>query len=161
MHINYLDDDNLVIFLTKEKLGNINFEIYDEIEQYFRKLFINLKQNYSIKLNGYYNIKIYKDKLYGIVLEIKGEDIDYLDLFDNQVEMNIEIKEGSILYQIDDYFFLNNKNDMEIYKYQNKLYILLKNKISNEEYLKLIEFSNLVYDESVQKVLNNGIKIRI
>ena len=98
MHINFLDEDRFIVFLNYSKLGNIDFQNYDEIEQYFRKLFLNLKRNYNISINGYYSIKIYKDKIYGIIIEAHKEDIDYMDLFDNQVEMSIEVIDDIFLY---------------------------------------------------------------
>lgn len=159
MHISILDNDEYNIYLNKEKIENINFEIYDEVEQYFRKLFIILKNNYNISISGYYDIKIYIDKINGAVIEIRGKDIDYMDFFDNQVEMNIEIKKDNFIYSISDYFFLNNKENIILYSFHDNIYIYLKDKIDYKDYLKLMEFGTIVYGYSAKKVLNNGKKL--
>ena len=159
MHIEILDDDEFVVFVNNERINNVNFDVYNDIENYFKKLFWKLKKYYKLEIYGYYYIKIYKDKFYGIILEIKREDIDYIDMFDNQVEMNIEVITDNFVYNVDDYFFLDKNDNIDIYVYNKKFYINIKKKIAKKINLKILEFSRIIYGNDAAEILKNGKKI--
>ena len=155
----FLSENDFIIYLSKERINNINFDKHEEIEKYFRKLFLLLKKIYNISINGYYDITLYNDKIYGIILKLEKDDFDF-DIFDNQVEMNIRVIDAHFLYEIDDYFFLDNLNDIDIYIYNHKFYLFLKNKINDKNYLNVLEFSKVIYGDVVNKILNNGLKLK-
>lgn len=161
MHITFLDNDNFIIYLNKNLIKNVDFDNNVEIENYFKKLFLNLKKIYSININGYYDIKIYKDKMYGIVIEVENEEIEYMDLFDNQVEMSIEVINDNFIYKIDDYFFLKDKKNISIFRYKNKIYLNINGNIALNDYLKLIEFGSILYGEKAKDIVKKGVKIQI
>ena len=108
MHIEVIDNLNMIIYLS-----NIHCKLEsnkkEDLQKCFKDLFIKLKDYYNININGFYNIKVFKDNYYGLVLELEKEDIDYMDYFDGQVDMNITFENnGSFLYEVDDYFNLEN-----------------------------------------------------
>ena len=61
-----------------------------------------------------------------------------------------------------DYFdIIENKLSKEnIYYYKNDFYLELKNQINKKTYLKIIELSDIIYEETY-KIINEGIKINI
>ena len=107
--------DILIIYFCNEYLKHKNYSIA-KIEDSFKDIFKNLKYNYGIEINGYYDIDVYIDKSYGIVIEMKKEEFD-LDYYD-QVDMTITFHNEKFLYEVDD-ISVNKK----IYKYKNKYYV--------------------------------------
>lgn len=162
MHIDVIDDLNVIIYLNHDKFENIDLNDKDDIEAYFKSLFNKLKDFYNININGYYDINIYHDKFYGIILDLKKLDIDYIDYFDNQVEMSIRVIENTFLYQIDDIFWIDDNllEKLDVISLNNKLYIKLKSDLNNIEFGKLIEFGKIIYSEEACKILQRGTIIK-
>lgn len=131
----------------------------EELEEYFRTLFLKLEERYGLDQSGFYQIYVYKDPFYGAILEIEEEDIPYLDYMDNEVEMNIHIpKDTSFMYQLEDIFDLDVEilNASNLYYYQNKFYIELKREVQKKNYLRLLEYGELIYGEKTKKVQKLG-----
>ena len=152
MKLNF-KDNKIIVFLNKPiKLKEI------KSEDYFRKLFIDIKNKYNLKLNGYYKINVYVDKFFGRVIEIENQEIDYYDYF-NQIDMEIKVIISTFLYEIN-YEYINKDiiDKTIIYKLKDKLYI----KILDESVLnKIIEYSKIIYDERVKTILKTSKKVRI
>jgi len=147
--------NKLVIYLYN--INNLDFKNKKDLEEYFKVLFKKLKEIYNIKISGYYNINVYIDNIYGIIIELEKEQLDYYDYFNNQVDMHILTEDTKFLYLIEDYFpFINLKN-IEIYKYKNKIYIL---PLENTNLIYILENSKLVYKETLD-ILKYGKKVEI
>ena len=105
MKIITMDLDSIVLLLF-----DMDFSLEENIdllEDKFHDIFLSLRNLYDIQVEGYYKIDIYKNKYYGMIVEIKKEEIDYFDYFDNQIDMRISIHDDNlILYEFDDYFSL-------------------------------------------------------
>lgn len=146
-------DNKIVVFLNKPiKLKEI------KSEDYFRKLFINIKNKYNLKLNGYYKINVYMDKFFGSVIEIENQEIDYYDYF-NQIDMEIKVIMNTFLYEVN-YEYINKSilDKIIIYKLKDKLYI----KILDESVLnRIIEYSKIIYDNSAKIILKTSKKVKI
>lgn len=146
-------DNKIIVFLNKPvKLKEI------KSEDYFKKLFINVKNKYNLKLNGYYKINVFVDKFYGSIIEIENEELDYYDYF-NQIDMEIKVINSTFLYQINyDYLTKDILEKVNIYKIKDKLYIkILEQDILN----KIIEYSKIIYDESAKEILKASKKVKI
>ena len=135
--------------------GDIEFTDEVCIEKFLRILFIKLKEYYNLKCEGYYNIDVYIDNVYGIVLHLKKEEFEYYDYFSNQVEMRIVINRCKFLYLVDNFDF--NMNIFDVYRYNEKIYLLPKKELSNGEKCVLMEYSTLIYNSS--EIISNGKKI--
>lgn len=107
-------NDKIIIYLNNEYLKYKNYSI-SKIEDNFKSIFQTLKYCYNLDIKGYYEIYIYIDKNYGIVIEMEKEEIDF-ECYD-QIDMRITFHNQKFLYQIEDIEY-NNK----IYKYKNKYY---------------------------------------
>mgnify|MGYP003306300593 CR=1 FL=1 len=163
MKVNIIDDNNIIVFLNKFNIKNIDFSNRENIEKNFRNIFLKLKHIYKLDIKGYYDIKIYIDKYYGAVLEIEHDDIEYIDYFDSQIDMRVNvIKDNEFLYKIDD-IFLNDRiiNKIDIYNFKEEYYIKIKKELNNYDMAYILENSNLIYDNITFDILKLGNKILI
>lgn len=150
------NEDNIILVINNENLDNIDFKNNEEIKEYFRKIFFKIKERYKILLNGFYYVRIYKDKYYGIFIEIEKSEMDFYDYYIDEIDMHIEIEQSIFLYQINDTYIpkeLKKKNDIILY--QNNIYLKVNRELSNIEKGKLTEISNILY-KNVDKILKYG-----
>lgn len=140
-------DDNIIIYLNRQYFNIDN----ENIENIIKKI----KEKYKIKLEGYLDIIIHKDKYYGIIMEINK--IEYLDYFNNDLELNVTIEEDVFLYETDDILNID-LNYITIYKDREKIY-LRPNKDINIE--KLIENSNIIYGKKAKKIIKKNMEVII
>lgn len=155
MKIITMDLDSIVLFLS-----DMDFSLEEDIdvlEEKFRGIFLHLKNLYDIEVEGFYKIDIYKDKYFGMIVDIEKEDFDYFEYLDNQVDMRISIHEDNlILYEFEDYFSLSPSllQKMNLYVYQNKVYGEIKDFISKLEGAYLQEhISSVVYGSITKYIL--------
>ena len=150
------DDINMIIFLNNEYL-KIDFNNIDELEDYFKDLFLTLKNIYNIKLNGFYYIEVFVDKNYGVILELEKEELEYIDYYDNQVDMRVTVNDSEFMYLINDY----DLNDiMEIYSFQNNLYGKLKKQINSIKMGEILEKGKIIYKD-YDKILKYGKRLEV
>lgn len=152
MRISIIDND--ILIYINNNLINIDFEDLDTTKEYFKELFLKIKD--KVEINGFYFVNVYKDDLYGIVIELTKEEMDYIDYYTDEVDMHITLNENTFLYEIED-IFLNKeiiKNSKIIY-YNKKIYLKLKNDIDENLKGYLYEFSNLIYKDT-NNILNYG-----
>lgn len=136
-------DDIIVVFL-------MDFSYKDEnLEDEFKNLLDKLNKVYNIDIKGSYKINLYKDKIYGAVLEII-KDSNYYDYF-NAIDLTINIIDSHFLYEINDYIY-NLNSDM--YLYNNKIYVDINNR---KDLYKVLEYSTIIYKEN--SIIKNGKKI--
>ena len=136
-------DDIIVVFLME-------FSYKDEnLEDEFKNLLDKLNKVFNIDIKGSYKINLYKDKIYGAVLEII-KDSDYYDYF-NAIDLTINIIDSHFLYEINDYIYNLNS---DIYLYNNKIYVDINNK---KDLYKVLEYSTIIYKEN--SIIKNGKKI--
>lgn len=141
-------EDKYIVFLNKEEIKDINFKEKEEVETCFKNVFSKLKKRLNDNLNGFFYIKTYLDTTFGVILVITKEDLEYYDYFSNQIDMQIEIEENSIiLLEFEDFFDINSVN---IIKYDNKFYTRYYDDIN------CLEFSNIVYGDMVDEILKKG-----
>jgi len=152
-------DNNFVVFLNKKYSEKINFFNNNELETYFRSLFIKFKDIYNIDISGSYNIEVFNDNNYGIVLSIEQDDSEYFDYYSDQIDMSIIIsKYDQFIYKLIGNLNDNIKKDCELFIYNNDIYVKPKNvNFINIGYL--IENAEVVYGRKAYNVITNGFKI--
>ena len=154
MKINIISDLEYIIYLYN-LTSDFEFNNEENIEKFLRQLFIKLKNFYNITIEGYFDVDVYIDDYYGMVLDLKKEIFEYYDYFDNQVEMKIVINKCKFLFLVD--YFDFDKNKYDVYKYLDKIYLLPKIKINKSEMSLLMEMSTLIFNSN--EIFNNGKKI--
>ncbi len=127
-------------------ISSIDFNILDkhEIESYLKDLMIKLKKkNYNI--SGFYNVKVYHNSNYGLIIKIIKEDD--LELFKELIDLKISVYQDVNMYlEFDDYFLIKKYNDIYISDMTNKYYINIS-KIKKQNIIKLSEFCNVLLEE--------------
>lgn len=158
MKVEVIDEFNFVLYLNNKYLDKVDFNNKQEIELYLKKIFSKLKQKFNNDITGFFEITIYVNNDYGVVLTINKEDLDYYEYFNKGIEMQVNIISNSkFLYKIDDIFIDDLYKKYNVYQYNNEYYIDIKhlNDIS------VFEHTNIVYGDIVTTVFDCGKKINI
>ncbi len=150
-----LDNDYYLIKMPKTDIKNIYNK--NKITELIKKIVKDILQKY--KLKGLIYLDIYINGLYGIIVSVTNKDIVF---FDNEVEVKMTFHINTTFLYLIDYFDLMKLNikNQKIYYYKDNFYLEIVNKISNNKYLKLLEYSDIVY-EDILEILNKGLKIGI
>lgn len=157
MKLEVFNLNNIVFYLSKEYLNRIHFKIDVDVEKEFKKLFIELKNIFNLELNGYYEVVVYINDLYGIIIEMEKDDDEYIKIFGDTLDMKITFKfDCEILYKIDNIDFIDFSK-YNLYYNNNNLYISIKDNYlpKRNEYLNLLENSNLIYGIELKKIKRN------
>lgn len=120
--------------------------IVDDIEDLCQDIIDKLELYFNIILKGFYDVNVYVDKRYGIVLEFIMEELDlYIDF--SKVELHFIENNNNFLYEIFDILDVNVK---QFYLYNGKYYITLDN-VDNSN----IEFGRIIY-KNTEEIINKG-----
>lgn len=137
--------NTIIVYLLDNKKYNED----SDIKKILINVFDNLEKYYNITFTSDYNLELYINRYYGMILEIKeNEDFIYDDIVN--LKLNV-LRDTLFLYEVDDPLEYTN---YEIYYYNDKFYVNAK-----REDINLIEDSNLVYGDIVYKIIGRGIKI--
>ena len=137
--------NTIIVYLLDNKKYNED----SDIKKILINVFDNLEKYYNITFTSDYNLDLYINRYYGMILEItENEDFIYDDIVN--LKLNV-LRDTLFLYEVDDPLEYIN---YEIYYYNDKFYVNAK-----REDINLIENSNLVYGDIVYKIIGRGIKI--
>ena len=163
MKILFFDENKLIIYLNNYYCIDLDLKSKDNLEKYFRALFLKINKNYDILLSGYYEIEMFYDSTYGIVIEINKDNLDYFDYYNDTVDMRIKVNNSkTFLYEIEDIFILSNdilKKGI-LYKYNNKLYLHFIKKVTDIDIGKVLEFASIEY-KKVDEIIRKGTVLNI
>lgn len=136
--------NKIIVYLFDEKYNIKN------IKNTLENVFNNLNKYYDIKFNNSYNLELYINKNYGMILEIEENKNEFNEDDVVNIKLNV-LRDTLFLYEIDEPLnYLNN----EMYYYEDKFYINIKDRNIN-----VFEDSNIVYGNEVYKIIGRGIKI--
>lgn len=137
--------NTIIVYL----LDNNKYNEDSDIKKILINVFDNLEKYYNITFTTDYNLELYINRYYGMILEItENEDFIYDDIVN--LKLNV-LRDTLFLYEVDDPLEYIN---YEIYYYNDKFFVNAK-----REDIDLIENSNLVYGDIVYKIIGRGIKI--
>ena len=102
-------DNNLIVFLNRKSVSSVDFSDKDMLEDYFKKLFLKLSDDFSIEIFGSFDIEVFNDKFYGSIIVIRKNDdyFDYCDIVDMKISVS---KFSGFLYKVDDFICFDNCN---------------------------------------------------
>lgn len=155
-------EEKIIVFL--KKIMNVKFDLEDEekLEQCFKDLFLSLKNRYDLEVNGYYNIEVYPDSSYGMILEIENMDVDYYHYFSG-IDMKINVlKDSFFLYEIQ-YEFLD-KLDLSkwiCYQKEDKLYLQVKERLDDIVFGSILEYAHIIYGDQAKEILKYSKRVNI
>ena len=151
MKVSIEDENNFIVFLNNK---NFNFKNNDDLEEQFKSIFNLIKSRYKLAVNGFYNIVVYKDDIYGMILVMEKEDIEYFDYFDNQVEMRIVISPyNKFVYKVENNDLNFPSINCKICLYLGNIYLIPNDNIKNIELSKILEYTTIIYGEEAEKIL--------
>lgn len=162
MKIEKLNDDSLIVFLNKFYIEKNNFSLKNNLENYFKKIFKILNDCYSIEIIGYYNIRIYRDKIYGYVLEMNKEDLDFYNYYDTHIDMKITISNfDRFVFKLNSNSLLEKRllNFCYLIKYDKDIYLIPKKTITQYYLGNLIENCKIIYGSKAREILENSERI--
>lgn len=140
------------------KMPNQIIDIYNQVKVKELTKEIIKKINKKNKLYGLTYLEIYQDINYGAIIKVKSDKTIYYKK--DEIEIKIIIHTDTpLLYKID-YFDIKKDYKNKIYYYKNNFYLELENKINKDKYLKLLEVSEVIYEDTHQ-IINNGLKIKV
>ena len=149
-------DNNLIVFLNKRILSTVDFDNNNDLEKYFKNLFLKLNNIYNIEFYGSYNIVVYIDDHYGAILELLRDDSDYFDYYDT-IDMKITISNFTkCLYKLDGIFDFSG----ELFFYNGNFYI----DPTDYSYIglgKLLEISDILYGRECDRIIKGAKKLII
>lgn len=137
--------DRIVIYVIDRKVS----DDIEDIKELLYDVFNNLVDNYNIDIKNNYNLNIYVNKAYGVIVEMIKLKTNKTSSI-NSIGLNMFF-DKLFLYEMDDPL---DYIGYDIYYYNNKYY-LNTDKVD----ARLIENSKLIYDDFVYKVLGRGVKI--
>ena len=145
MKVSIEDENNFIVFLNNKKFC---LDDKDDLEQQFKSIFNDIKLRYQFDVSGYYDITVYKD-------------IEYLDYFDNQVEMRI------VTSPYDKFIYKLENNDLnipfdncEVRSFRGNIYIIPHNNVKNIEFAQILEYTTVIYGEEADKIIKYSKKMR-
>ena len=140
------------------KMPNQIIDIYNQVKVKELTKEIIKKINKKNKLYGLTYLEIYQDINYGTIIKVKNDKTIYYKK--DEIEIKIIIHTDTpLLYKID-YFDIKKDYKNKIYYYKNNFYLELESKINKDKYLKLLEVSEVIYEDTHQ-IINNGLKIKV
>lgn len=147
------DDDTVSLYMNKIYIKNLDFSDKIFLESYLKNTLKILDNKYNLKFDGYYDVNLYIDQNYGVIIDVIKERLEYFDYFSNQIQLNINVIEDCFLYELLDipFHFMDN---LKFYKFFDKIYVKIKGQIDNFLVGNLFELSKVIYGEEKNKILN-------
>lgn len=147
MKITCLDDKTIIFLYDKIDFNN-------DIKDYFKKIFLFLKDTLNLEFKGSYLSHVYQDNEIGLIIEI----YELEDYNTNEIDMKIELENTIFLYEIED-IFINSKilDKYTIITYNNKFYLKIDNvKPIYNSYL--CEIGTIIY-KNTENIIKYGREI--
>ena len=153
MKVEVVDEYKTIVYLYN--FDELDYDV-KSLEKYFKSIFLKLKDLYEVNVTGFFNVDVYVDNMYGIVLVIEREKMEYFSYYDNQVNMQINISNNNeFLYEVEDPY-LNIEAIKNIYLYKSRYFAQIEEKIDNIRLGQLLEFGKLVYNENTDNIKRQG-----
>lgn len=154
------EDDKLILYLNKMYIHSLDFSDKEMVQKYMKRLFLKVSSRYDIEFDGYYIVKLYVDMNYGVIIEVIKEELEYLDYFSNQIEMNTEVIHGSFLYEISNISEQHSLEKFVIYKFNDKLYIRVQSQVSDMQMGSVLEHAKIIYGTDADNIIKKGKIVR-
>lgn len=164
MKVEFEDQYHVIVFLMDDSIRGIDFSSREDLEVYFKQLFLKLGEYYDIGIDGYFNITIYFDQNYGAILDVEKDSLDYFDCMDNEVEMSIQVvKNAFVLYQIEDPFLLNRRflKRHQLFFYRGSYYVRLCHPVGRKGLYSLMECSQIIYGNITNNIVRYGQLVKL
>ena len=164
MKLEKLSDDNIIVFLNKFYIRKLDFSVGKNLNKSLKNLLKIISDYYDIEVSGYYNIKIYKDNVYGYILDIEREDVDFYNYYNDHINMKINLISGNkFVFKVENNSVMSPNILKYVYIIKNNynIYLLPKKTIDQYELGSIIENTKTVYGKEADIILDRGKYINI
>lgn len=144
MKIDFINN-TYIVYLNKYNIIDFDFNNTNILEDNLRNLLMRLKKYYKLDIRGYYNIDIYIDNYYGVILEI-SEDENYYDYFSDTVSIRMKKNKTIFKYEVEDTSYISI-DKFKISNIKDKICLEIIDTLDEKEYLELMEASKIIYDK--------------
>ena len=152
MKTEIVNNDKFIIYLNK------SYYTFDKntIESCLYKILKRLKKLYNVEVYSTFNVECYINDNYGVILVIERE-YDPFNLYSKKTDLNVKFYDNSLfLYEVDDYFIKNKFYNIDIYIYNNKIYMDIK----DNDVINIVEYTkNILFGDIVLKVVSSSNQI--
>ena len=152
-------DDIVSLYINKVYFQNFDFSDKGFLESYLKNVLKMLGNRYDLNFDGFYDVNIYVDDTYGVIVDVIREELEYFDYFTNQIQTNIKVIETSFLYELFDLPAIDREM-LDVYKISDKIYVKIKNQMDVFMVGKLFEMSRVVYGNEAKEILKLSKKVR-
>lgn len=143
-------DDKLIYFINK-KCIDFDTENKESFERYIKNLVLNIKKIYGYKISGAYNVYIFENKNFGLIIEFIKKD--ELNFFPDLIDLKLSIFYDSEIYlKLEDYFLI--KKYKNIY-YDKECFYINVDELIKKDILILSEFGDFIYGDNLSEIKNN------
>ncbi len=130
------------LFLNNIYFKDVDWNEKTSIEENVRGVFVRIKNNFKVKLRGFYKIKIYPNRA-GVFMDIKKIDDDNYD--GSEINFRIIVMFNKDMYlKMDDCFYIDD--DCEKIFYRNSYYVNLE---AIENILGVVDFGDVVLEDEL------------
>lgn len=145
----FINDNNKFIFILYKELITCDLKNQQSLEKYLKEQVINIKKIYKVKIEGCYDVYLYYNRKYGLIIEfIKINSLEY---FPDLIDLNIKlIYDSKMFLEVDDYFLI--KKYKEVYYFNDKYYLNVDNLLNLDSVI-LSDFSKIIYGKSLEQLL--------
>lgn len=144
MKIDFINN-TYIVYLNKYNIIDFDFNNTNILEDNLRNLLMRLKKYYKLDIRGYYNIDIYIDESYGVILEV-SEDENYYDYFSDTVSIRMKKNKTIFKYEVEDTSYISI-DKFKISNIKDKICLEIIDTLDEKEYLELMEASKIIYDK--------------
>ena len=143
MKLKFIDNLNFDIYLNKKNIKDLDTNNKTQIEELLKKILNKIKYRYNISIKGFYNVNAYIDKYYGIIFNIKKEELNYYEYFNGQIDINMKMIRSNFLYKLDD-IPSNLSNKISIQIINDDIFFEIKEELNLKEEMYLLEHTEKI-----------------
>lgn len=157
MYVEEIKEDSYHIYINNKYFTFSNWNDKEEISKNVKELVFKLDQIYHLQLSGFYKMKIYLNKLLGMMIEM--EKLEDFGIKIKTIDLKIVIYlNNDFLIRVNDIEMI--KNCPEIYMLDDLYYGKIEG-LSEKEILFLTEWGTFIYGDELERIKKKGTKLSI
>ena len=151
MRVEIISKNKLLIYINNIFFKNETWDDKDKIIKTIKKYIIRLKNNYHIKLRGFYKVRAFPNKKIGTFIEMEKLDEDDYDSIELRIIVDFKEK---LFFKFYEYEYIPNNSNYILY--DNFYYVDIKD--IEEDIISFIELGEIVYERSIPDMKWKGKK---
>lgn len=146
MKVEVIDKNNLLIYINNVFFKKDIWDDREKIVQQIKTFIVKIKNNYKIRLRGFYKVRVFPNKKIGTFIEMEKIDEEDYD----SIELRIIVDFDEPIYFIFDNYEDVPNNTNYIY-YKDYYYVNINN--TSEDILSFVEKGKVTYKKAISDIL--------